>query len=52
MGGGFASGSYQDISAGFYLPAARVGSAMAAKKALRLRVSKDTAHAGKIRDGG
>jgi hypothetical protein len=52
LGWDFASGSYQDISAGVYLPAASMDSAMAAKKTVRLRLSKDSAYAGKIRDGG
>lgn len=49
---GFASGSGEDLSAGVYVPAARMDSAMAAKKAVRLRVSKDWPYAGEIRDGG
>ena len=48
----FARGLYQDISAGVYLPAAGMGSAVAEEKAVRLRVSKDCAYAGEIRDGG
>jgi hypothetical protein len=48
---GFASGSRQNISAGIYLPAARMDSTSVPEKAVRLRLSKDSAYAGKIRYG-
>ncbi len=51
-GWGFASGSGQNLSAGVYLPAARIDSASVPKKTLRLRVPQDTAYAGTIRDSG